>query len=128
MSNAPLKPFLILALCCVPGACAAADSRTVPAYEITAVTVTADPDGSYRITATGHMRTGGHTNPRLRKSRKSAAGTLVLELVADAPPTGSMVPMYLQPVSAEYRMTSESAKRVIIVGERNEIRRRIPGR
>lgn len=125
--NSPLKRFLFLAGCCVlgPAACAAAARRIVPAYEITAVTVEPNPNGGYRITAAGRMRTGGHTNPRLRERGPRRNDELVLELVADAPPSGAVVTMVLQPVSAEYRSTGAGYRSVRVVGETNAIRRRL---
>lgn len=100
----------------------------MPAYEITGVTVATIPNDGYRITATGRMRTGGHTNPRLREGRARRDDELVLELVADAPPPGAIVTMALQPVSAEYRATGAGYRLVRVVGETNEIRRRLPRR
>lgn len=119
-------------LCCsgVLGvaACAADAPRHVRAYEISAVAVSAAAAGRFRITAKGRMRTGGHTNPRLRPVGKVKGRELVLELIADPPPPGSVVALYLQPVSAEYRTTAKGVEFVRIVSETNMMRRRLPDR
>ena len=128
MTNSPLKCLTLLGFCSILGiaACAAAGSRHVRAYEITAVAISVDPAGGYRITAQGRMRTGGHANPRLRPVGATGTHGLVLELIADGPPPGAMVAMVLQPVSADYRTTGKGIKSVRVVGETNDMRRRLP--
>lgn len=119
---------MLLGFCSALGiaACAAAGSRHVRAYEITAIAISVDPAGGYRITAKGRMRTGGHANPRLRPVGAAGTQDLVLELIADGPPPGAMVTMALQPVSAEYRTAGTGHTSVRIVGETNEMRRPLP--
>jgi hypothetical protein len=126
------RPNRLLLLCflAAPGFSGgnAAEPRDIRAYEITAITISRSnaAAGGYRIVARGRMRTGGYTNPRLRPVNDVRNGDLVLELVAAAPPPGSAVTMMLQPVSAEYRTANKSLEFVRVVGETNELRRRLP--
>jgi hypothetical protein len=118
--------FLLFLCCCAAFAGAAGELRVVRAYEVTAVKILAEDAGGYQITVAGRMRTGGHTNPRMRRADDVKQGELVLELVADAPSPGAMVAMVLQPVSATFRMSGGGVKFIRVVSKTNEIRRPLP--
>jgi len=106
-------------------ACAAQEATVVRAYDVSTVHISVEGSG-YRIRAEGRMRTGGHANPRLRPVGTIANGELVLELVADAPRPGAMTAMFLQPVSAAYRVGSNALKFVVVISETTTLRHRLP--
>lgn len=100
------------------------EPRHERADRVTEVTISRNP---LLVTATGNMRTGGYTQPRLRPVGLVKNGELVLALTANSPPKGSMVPMVLQIVTATYPIGSDITS-VRVVSRHNEIRKRFPGR
>jgi len=114
MKTAPLALILLAA------SAFAAHAAEKQVWRLDSVTAVAVP-GGIQVQARGAVRSGGWDNVRL-KLLKSGSGTMVLELLAQAPSSGVVVIQALLPVTAQVTIKGGAdVTSVRVVADANEI-------